>query len=186
MDVPLPHHLVSAMLFGKLPAHGDFVWRGLEAEAKDVLDSWLSEEMTAARAEFVQDFESRYDRAPPWRFAVEDEAGWIAGALAPSADAAGRRFPILVARVAEAPEAAKELAATCEAAIFEGFAQRWSADQLYGRLANLSPLAAENQAPKPDSGWWTPGQGEFAEAHLAGDRPQGLIAAMLGKPAGPV
>ncbi len=184
MDVPLPDHLVSAMLFGKLPSHGDFVWRGLEAEAKDVLDAWLSEEMVAARAAFAGEFESLYDRAPAWRFAVEDEGGWIAGALAPSADSAGRRFPILVARVAERAEEAARLAATCEAAVYEGFAQRWGADQLHGRLAAMAVEPGDESEPRSGSGWWTLGNSDFPENSLPGDRPQGLIAAMLGKASG--
>ena len=35
----------SPFLFGKLPAHGDFVSRGMEAAAQQVWDGWASGEI---------------------------------------------------------------------------------------------------------------------------------------------
>ena len=176
MDVPLPDNAMTAMLFGKLPAHGDFVARGLEPDARDALDDWLSGEMAAARATFEAEFERRYDSAMPWRFAVEDEAGWIAGALAASADSAGRRFPMLVASVAPTPAAVSNLAAACEQAIGEAFRSGWTADQLH---AHLLALAVEEGDEQPESGWWSADAGDEGPPRMAGDRPRGLIAAML-------
>ena len=166
---------MSAMLFGKLPAHGDFVARGLDPDSRDALDIWLSAEMAGARATFPSDFEQRYDHAPPWRFAVEDEAGWVCGTIAPSADQAGRRFPLLVARVADAADAVPGLAAACEQALAETFAGGWNADRLQERLLTLG---AEAEEVPPRQGWWTV-HGAAEAPRLAGDRPEGLLAAML-------
>ena len=52
---------MTAWLFGKMPAHGDFVSRGLGPTMRDRLDLWLSAEMDVARAEFGDEFEPRYD-----------------------------------------------------------------------------------------------------------------------------
>jgi len=83
----------GARIFGKLPAHGDFVARGIGAAEREALDAWLSGEMLAARAALGGDFEERYDRAPPWRFAGPDGAG----VLVASVDGVGRRFPLYLA-----------------------------------------------------------------------------------------
>ncbi len=178
MDVPLPDGAVSAMLFGKLPAHGDFVARGLDGEARASLDEWLAAEMAAARSELGDEFESRYDRSRPWHFALEDELGWMAGSILPCADSVGRRFPLVAGRIARSPEEAVGTAAACEEAVRDALQLGWNADQLFGRLMNLAPEAGETEAK---SGWW-PAGGEPTPL-FDGDQPVGLVAAMIREPA---
>jgi type VI secretion system protein ImpM len=166
--VPLPERAVSGvLLFGKLPAHGDFVWRGFAPEERDALDAWLSAALADARETAGAAFEDRYDRAPPWRFVTSA----MAGALAPSQDASGRRFPLLLALHGGGEDAA----AACEALLYEAIAGGWSADALVYRGAALADTAPEQRAPR----WWTLGGEGFAATGLCGDRPERLIATML-------
>lgn len=74
-------------LFGKLPAHGDFVRRNLPRSFVSPWDAWLSKGMLAApEASWAA-----------WRFHLA--AGLCgpaaaAGIVAPSEDAVGRHFPV--------------------------------------------------------------------------------------------
>ena len=54
---------LNRWLFGKLPALGDFVSRGLDMSARDRLDGWLSAEMQDGRTRWGDDFDLRYDAA---------------------------------------------------------------------------------------------------------------------------
>lgn len=174
MDVPLPDPAVSAWLFGKLPAHGDFIARGLDPSEREVLDRWLSAELAAAREACGESFAYRYDAAPPWRFVAEEVSGWRGGAIASSIDSAGRRFPILVSVSAESAAAAAGLAEACEEDIYAALGARWDADRTYAHLCALRGTESEAQL-----GWWTLGNADFAAAALPGHRPEGLLAAML-------
>lgn len=169
----------GAFLFGKLPSHGDFVARGLSADERDSLDQWLSTELAEARAALADSFEDRFDSAPPWRFAWDGEE-WTAGACASSVDSVGRRFPLLVARTGLGTMSVEPAAEACEQAIYDAFEQGWTADELAAAVAALEPTA--DSEGMPVAGWWTLGSEEFEPHTLAGIRPAGLIAAMLGKP----
>ena len=77
-------------LFGKLPAHGDFVRRNLPRSFVSPWDRWLSEGV----------------RATPdatwtaWRFhlaAGRCGPAAVAGVIVPSSDSVGRRFPMTLA-----------------------------------------------------------------------------------------
>lgn len=187
MVVPLPHHAVTAAarrvtLFGKLPAHGDFVARGLAAAEREELDRWLSGALADARGVLGDRFEAIYDQAPPWRFAARDEAGWHAGAMAPSVDGVGRRFPLLVGiggLNAREVEAAAEAA---ERSIYAALGGSWDADRLVEAVGahdggTAGPVVAEDR-------WWTLGGGSgaataFLAESLPGRRPPRLVQAML-------
>jgi type VI secretion system protein ImpM len=176
--VPLPDVAVSAIfLFGKLPAHGDFVCRGLDAGERDALDDWLSAEMAAAKAEFGDGFEAAFDAAPPWRFAWPEAEACTAGAFAPSVDAVGRRFPVILGRRGLAGGQAAAAAQSCEAALFGAMLDFWSADRLLDEVA-ASPLPPD--PPADCGGWWVDGGEEAGIKPLAGRRPPRLICAVLG------
>lgn len=174
MDVPLPDAAVSAWLFGKLPSHGDFIARGLDPCEREVLDRWLSTGLENARQMHGAAFGYRYDAAPPWRFAAEEVSAWRGGAMAPSIDSAGRRFPIMLSGSAATPGAAAGLAERCEETIYSALAERWDADRVH---AHLSALAAEGGESR--DGWWTLGNAEYASAAVDGHRPEGLLGLML-------
>ena len=163
-------------MFGKMPAHGDFIARGLAAEERDTLDLYLSGELAAARDALGDSFEDRFDSAPPWRFAWAGDT-WTAGALASSVDSVGRRFPLLVGRTEVEPGAVASTTEACEQAIYDAFEQSWTADELEAAVDALETLEQEERSSE---GWWTLGGEGFDETQLPGARPAGLLTAMLG------
>lgn len=92
----------SVLYFGKLPCRGDFVRSATSPALIQSLDRWLSSgvELMADDAHWKQ----MYDQAPSARFVMlgSQRATAVAGYLLPSADAAGRRFPFLLASTLEA------------------------------------------------------------------------------------
>lgn len=84
--------------YGKLPAHGDFVSRGLGPKQITVLDGWLQSAVASAQSELGEAWLERYLQTPAWRFVfssgVIDAFAW-AGLLLPSVDRVGRYFPIM-------------------------------------------------------------------------------------------
>lgn len=165
------------MLFGKLPVHGDFVARGLAATERDALDAWLATSLADARAVLDADFEASYDSAPPWRYVAQESAGLAAGALAPSVDSVGRRFPILLACAGLEPAEAEDMAAQCEGLLYEAFENGWDADTLAEAAGRITPKATEPAAP--GDRWWTFGGNDFGPAEIAGARPPSLIRKIL-------
>ena len=90
--------------FGKVPARGDFLLRGLPRAFADPWHDWLLDGLQASRAALADVWLDRYLNAPIWRFALE--AGVCgpqaaAGVMMSSVDKAGRHFPLtLVALLA--------------------------------------------------------------------------------------
>jgi len=166
---------MSRWLFGKLPALGDFVSRGLDMANRDRLDAWLSDQMEAARARWSDGFEARYDAAPAWTFVVRDEAGhWSGGALCASMDRAGRRFPLLAAAPAEDAVRAAAIGAAMIEAMVQGFVEGWDADQL------LSAPLVEGAVPwQPDAPEWALVGEDGPVVRLPGTFPDGVLDRML-------
>jgi type VI secretion system protein ImpM len=140
-------------LFGKLPAHGDFVRRGLPVAFCDPLDNWLAASVAAARDALGDGFEAIWDAAPAWRFALPPGACGpqaAAGVLLCSRDAVGRRFPLVVAAVRDpaTPWPAAWFAALEGAALVPDA----DADAL---LATLPAPGEGDAAAAPAAGWWT-------------------------------
>ena len=87
-------------LFGKLPAHGDFVRRGLPEPFVEAWDSWVQEGLAAAREALGEGFAEAWAAAPAWRFRLPPGACGAeaaAGVVLASEDMVGRRFPLAVA-----------------------------------------------------------------------------------------
>ncbi|CAH0300660.1 type VI secretion system-associated protein TagF [Roseomonas sp. CECT 9278] len=87
-------------LYGKVPAHGDFVRRGLPSSFVAPWDSWLAAGIAAARGQLGAHWDAAWDTAPAWRFALPAGAcgpDAVAGVMLPSQDQVGRRFPITLA-----------------------------------------------------------------------------------------
>jgi type VI secretion system protein ImpM len=87
-------------LYGKLPAHGDFVDRHLPSEFIVHWDQWLQESLTASASRLGPAWIDYYLTAPMWRFALTngcvDNKKWL-GILLPSVDSVGRYFPLTFA-----------------------------------------------------------------------------------------
>ena len=169
-----PH---GAWLFGKIPAHGDFISRGLDHATHTLLDDWLSVEVARARDRFA-DFDARYVQAPPWYFIDRDGAGaWSGGALCLSVDKVGRRFPILVAAPSHSGDSAREVALAALELVFTTFSEGWDADQL--ALALSSIVADRGSGALPTQSVWAIEADDGTRIEMTGRFPDGLIERML-------
>ncbi|MEH3040484.1 MAG: type VI secretion system-associated protein TagF [Sphingomonas paucimobilis] len=146
---------MTAWVFGKLPAHGDFVARGMDAAMRTTLDDWLSAAMEAARGRYPVDFAERFDGAQPW----QADGDGVAGAVAASQDAVGRRFPLLLLTDGRSHDPA-----ACEELLYAAITEGWDADR----------LADAGAAPRGAVARWF-----GADGSLDGARPVELIAGML-------
>jgi type VI secretion system protein ImpM len=169
---------MSSWLYGKLPAHGDFVTRGLSMQQRDAIDHWLSSEMADARDELGDAFIALYNAAPPWCFIENrDGEGWAGGAMSPSVDAAGRHFPIIIARAQLASEQAEAAARSCVDVIYDAFGKAMTADALLAAVSEVD-LAVEASSG-PTAQWWVDDENQIPVITLAGNKPKGLLAVML-------
>jgi type VI secretion system protein ImpM len=87
-------------IYGKLPAHGDFVDRHLPNDFIAPWDRWLQLSLTASKARLGASWIDHYLTAPVWRFALTsrcvNKQNWL-GILLPSVDSVGRYFPLTFA-----------------------------------------------------------------------------------------
>jgi len=93
----------SIGFFGKLPAHGDFIYRCLPTNFINVWDEWLQGFVKCSQEQLDEAWLDIYLTSPIWRFAfsegVIDQHAWV-GIVLPSVDRVGRYFPFsIVARV---------------------------------------------------------------------------------------
>ncbi|VUD66120.1 hypothetical protein TDB9533_03509 [Thalassocella blandensis] len=86
-------------LFGKLPAHGDFIFRDLSSHFINVWDEWLQGFVGSSREQLGENWLNVYLTSPIWRFALSegviDTNSW-AGIMLPSVDRVGRYFPFTI------------------------------------------------------------------------------------------
>lgn len=165
-------------VFGKLPAHGDFIARGLAPELREALDDWLSTGLASARARFA-DFDERYPLAPAWQFVDCDPAGqWSGGALCLSVDAVGRRFPVLLAGPADGPGEAEAMAEAALELVFAALVEAWDAARLHAELGALDPAARGSGDAAPRPGWAIVAE-DGTRIEAPGRFPEGLVERML-------
>lgn len=85
--------------FGKLPAHGDFIHRGLSSHCVNIWDDWLQAVIGATQEQLGEHWLDVYLTSPIWRFALSpgviDGQLW-AGISLPSVDRVGRYFPFTI------------------------------------------------------------------------------------------
>lgn len=88
-------------IFGKLPAHGDFLHRNLPSRVVNEWDSWLQTFVGSTQERLGDEWLEIYLTSPIWRFCwspgLMDDHYW-AGILLPSVDRVGRYFPFSVLR----------------------------------------------------------------------------------------
>ncbi len=91
----------STGLFGKLPAHGDFLHRNLPTKFINEWDSWLQTFIGSTQERLGESWLEIYLTSPIWRFCLSagalDSNAW-AGVVLPSVDRVGRYFPFSVLR----------------------------------------------------------------------------------------
>jgi type VI secretion-associated protein, BMA_A0400 family len=87
--------------FGKLPASGDFVVRGLPKELSDHLYVWFSNGMLALERYDPAEWQHAYLVTPVWHF-IFNRGVWgsqaLQGCIAPSIDKVGRYSPLAIVR----------------------------------------------------------------------------------------
>jgi len=151
-----------AFAFGKLPTHGDFVARGLSPDEREAWDAWSSASLEQARTDLGEGFEVRHDQAPPVRFVFGPGrfgAGWRAGALAPSIDAAGRRFVIVLgARTPAPPPTATGdlIAAAAENEIYRTFENAADVDAMVVNAQDVFQTMESVGEPQTQGRFWLP------------------------------
>jgi type VI secretion system protein ImpM len=86
-------------IYGKLPAHGDFIFRNLTPSFVNQWDEWLQLYISASKEQIGDEWLNIYLTSPMWRFVLSsgvlDEKIW-AGVIMPSVDRVGRYFPISI------------------------------------------------------------------------------------------
>jgi len=86
-------------IFGKLPAHGDFIHRSLTPEFISIWDDWLQHYIAGSQEQIGDSWIDLYLTSPIWRFMLSegciDSNSW-AGLMLPSVDKVGRYFPISI------------------------------------------------------------------------------------------
>lgn len=151
--------MVSAQLtkglFGKVPAHGDFISRQLPGDFLKVWDEWLQCVVAGSKERLGDSWLDIYLTSPIWRFAlrpgVVDGNAW-AGVLVPSVDSVGRYFPLTLAvqipahtdifsLLSESPEWYAQLEAVALAALHE----QQNADSLLMALENTQAAGVTTQ-----------------------------------------
>jgi type VI secretion system ImpM family protein len=184
-----------AFIFGKAPAHGDFVSRGLTSEAEAVWDTWASRELAEAEARLGAEFAAAHDVAPPCRFVAGPGAlgaDWRAGSVVASVDSAGRRYILaaglngMAADVAGAHGLA--VAARCEGVLYDALTERMTADATLQALEQslddpadrraAQALGAEATSPGV---WWAPADDAVSER--CAEPPPGFISNLLSRAA---
>ena len=146
---PMPPNAVTLTvldypaLFGKLPGHGDFVSRGVQAGARAGIDQWLSDWIAATRTSAGADFVELFEAAAPWLL----ESPHCTAVLLPSRDAVGRHFPLLA--VCQADRETQRIYDAMIDALINGA----DCDQLRAALAGL-PAGDPGAVRLPD--WFLP------------------------------
>lgn len=86
-------------IFGKLPAHGDFIQRSLPVGFINTWDEWQQHFISGTKEQLGEDWLEVYLTSPLWRFVfsdgVIDENCW-AGIMIPSVDRVGRYYPFSI------------------------------------------------------------------------------------------
>jgi type VI secretion system protein ImpM len=145
--------------YGKVPARGDFVGRGLPPRWRSDWDTWLQRGLALA-ATTLEDaaLRERLGAFAPWRYLALPEPGEIwCGIVVASHDRVGRAFPLTLAERLAAPapphESAVQLASLLDAAA-EG------PEALEAAIVALPPRPAHEFEPDeawplpPASLWW--------------------------------
>ena len=140
-------------LYGKLPAVGDFVRRGLSAQVAGSLQDWLQRELGGLAGGDADTRDQAMIDAPSWRFTLS--AGVLAesamaGILTPSRDRVGRIYPCIA--LVQLNDQDAQAAAACsvwfealDRIVENGVARGAGVDEVFEALQALGPPAAPEQ-----------------------------------------
>jgi len=176
----------SAFAFGKLPAHGDFISRGLDDAAVEAGDAAVASAVALASERWDTLWDDVYVETPVWRFTASPGVigqDWTAGVFMASVDAVGRQFPLvagfavpsldLLGRSAGTAQAIERVEAIIRDALLEAHSIDAVMERLAGALGEIfgappprDPVAAFAQDMlgaldarpwTPQSTWWIAG-----------------------------
>jgi type VI secretion system protein ImpM len=176
--------------YGKLPARGDFVGRGLPPRWRSDWDGWLQRGLALAATTLGEgSLREHLGSFAPWRYvALAAPAETWCGILVASHDRVGRAFPLTLAERVTAPSPPEESAARL-ASLLGAAAE--GPDALEAAIAALPPHAAvEFKAAaawprQPASLWWPLAAAPDAPARRAAWPPEpALLLELLGMPPG--
>jgi type VI secretion system ImpM family protein len=177
---------IAPFLFGKLPAHGDFVSRGLADSERAAWDRWASEAMERLGGD-----DPAHGEIPPWRFIAGPSAlgpGWRVGALAPSIDRAERRFVAVLGLGGLSAKAAAGVglaaASEIEDLLYRAIGERLTAEEAAEALDGYARALADDLAraealeggPAAEDRWWI--EGDPASRRTGALPPADLLAAV--------
>jgi type VI secretion system protein ImpM len=145
--------------YGKLPARGDFVGRGLPTRWRSDWDGWLQRGLALAATTLGgAALRERLRAFAPWRYLALPAPGEIwCGIMVASHDRVGRAFPLTLAERFAAPVPPHEIAARL-APLLDAAAQ--GIEALEAAIAALPPRSeqefkpAQAWPPQPASLWW--------------------------------
>ena len=148
-------------LYGKLPAHGDFVRREVPKSFVEPWDQWLQTTLQQAREALGSEFTAVWEAAPGWRFRLPAGACGpmaVVGVVLPSQDLVGRQFPLTLA--AMLPDALSPPNDAWYGAIERaGVAAIEQGESVENLLAQLPETefgqSISLTATVPAIGWWT-------------------------------
>jgi type VI secretion system protein ImpM len=163
--------------YGKLPARGDFIGRGLPPRWRSEWDAWLQRGLClAATTVDSAALRERLRTFAPWRYLVLRAPGDIwCGILAASHDRVGRAFPLTLAERlagrASPNESAARLASLLGAAA-EGPEALEAAIDALPPLREQALQSAEAWPPQPGSLWWPLDAGHDVSPRVAAWPPE--------------
>ena len=147
--------------FGKIPSRGDFVRAGLPRAFTDPWDDWLSHAIAGSRDLLGATWLPAWMEAPIWHFTLPPGQCGIAAVLGlwmPSIDAAGRYFPLTLARIGTLPANPEDWLAAAEVIGLEALQDDLAPDDLIRRLADTEPPnTAQPTQDNTIAHWWTEG-----------------------------
>jgi type VI secretion system protein ImpM len=160
---------MGRFIYGKHPAFGDFVTAGLSGVAQDRIEAWLNNSLQSLRTAWGEAWEQGFDSSPPLGFWVGSRiAGQAAlrGAMIPSRDKVGRRFPLLAGHEGAGPlPPAVDPRDTDFCAGIAGILAEMSPDPVKGAKGMMELLPeVEGEDVDPDPAFWA--------ARDDGDTPQ--------------
>ena len=154
--------------FGKIPSRGDFVRARLPRLLVEAWDGWLQRVMPAAERELGRRWNTAWQVAPVWRFALP--AGQcgprpLLGLWLPSVDRVGRRFPLMIAAETMAGDGSDDLLLDAAEQIGrDAVAHDLTPDAMLSCLDAAEPSGRRPEAACAVAGrWWSDG-GPLVEA----------------------
>jgi len=162
--------------FGKIPARGDFVQRGLRSTFVTAWDAWMSAAVAASKATLGPTWLDAWLEAPIWNFHLRpgicgpDAA---LGVFMPSVDSVGRHFPLTLARLSAAaalPAEAAAWLACMEAAGIAALEETLDPDRISDRLrCDVEAVDPLPDLPPAACVWWTIGAPRVSATIFATD-----------------